>query len=120
MNINWNEVNTIDSHDWLIYAFFRSRKISWYIDNEAVVLYRQHESNQVGLNSGLLAYVKRLNMIQNGWYKKEITSIFKVIILYGGSDFNLKKTFLIKNFLQLRRNKREAFILLFIIILGIF
>jgi rhamnosyltransferase len=117
---NWININCIDSHDWLIYAFFRSRNISWYIDSRSLMRYRQHDSNQVGLNSGFFAYIKRLKMIKNGWYKTEVTNISNIINTDRHVDFNLRKTFLIKHFYHLRRNNRDAFILLFVILLGIF
>ena len=82
--------------------------------------YRQHDSNQVGLNSGFFAYIKRLKMIKNGWYKTEVTNISNIINTDRHVDFNLRKTFLIKHFYHLRRNNRDAFILLFVILLGIF
>jgi len=117
---NWININCIDSHDWLIYAFFRSRNISWYIDSRSLMRYRQHDSNQVGLNSGFFAYIKRLKMIKNGWYKTEVINISNIINTDRHVDFNLRKTFLIKHFYHLRRNNRDAFILLFVILLGIF
>jgi rhamnosyltransferase len=34
--------------------------------------YRIHESNQVGANSGFKAYQKRLSVIKNGWYRRQV------------------------------------------------
>jgi rhamnosyltransferase len=115
---NWEDVNCIESHDWLIYAFFRSRNMSWHIDSEPLMLYRQHESNQVGSNFGFLAYLKRIKMIKSGWYRSEVRKISKVIST--DDVFNLDVWFLMKNFYQLRRQNRDAFILLIMIFLGIF
>ena len=117
---NWDEVNSIESHDWLIYAFFRSRKMPWYIDSKALMLYRQHESNQVGSNFGLLAYLKRIKMIKDGWYRSEVKNILKIVSANGDCEFNLEKWFLIKNFYQLRRQNRDVFILLLTVLFGIF
>ena len=115
---NWENVNCIESHDWLIYAFFRSRDMSWCIDSEPLMMYRQHESNQVGSNFGFLAYLKRIKMIKSGWYRSEVRKISKVIST--DDVFNLDVWFLMKNFYQLRRQNRDAFILLIMIFLGIF
>ena len=30
--LNWNSVNNVFFHDWMIYAFFRTYKYNWYID----------------------------------------------------------------------------------------
>ena len=116
----WHTVNSIESHDWLIYAFFRSRNLPWCIDNKALIRYRQHESNQVGLNFGLKAYLKRINMIYNGWYHSEVEKIYNVIGESGCKVFNLERKFLISNFFKLRRHNRDAFILLFMVLFGIF
>ena len=117
---NWNQVNSIESHDWLMYAFFRSRKMSWYIDSKALMFYRQHGSNQVGSNFGLLAYLKRIRMIKSGWYRSEVKKISEVTDTNSDCAFNLGKWFLIKNFYQLRRQNRDAFILLLMVLFGIF
>ncbi len=54
--VNWNQVNEFESHDWLIYAFFRTKKLKWFIDDRPSMQYRQHENNQVGVNHGVKAY----------------------------------------------------------------
>jgi len=117
---NWDRVNLIESHDWLIYAFFRSQKMSWYIDSKPLMLYRQHESNQVGSNFGLSAYLMRIRMIKSGWYRSEVERILEMTSINNDSKFNLEKWFLIKNFYQLRRQNRDAFILLIMILSGVF
>ena len=116
---NWENINCIESHDWLIYAFFRSRSMSWCIDSEPLMLYRQHESNQVGSNFGFLAYLKRIKMVKSGWYRSEVRKISEIISI-NDDAFNLDIWFLIKNFYQLRRQNRDTFILLLMILLGFF
>ena len=116
---NWENINCIESHDWLIYAFFRSRGMSWCIDSEPLMLYRQHESNQVGSNFGFLAYLKRIKMVKSGWYRSEVRKISEIISI-NDDAFNLDIWFLIKNFYQLRRQNRDTFILLLMILLGFF
>ena len=115
---NWENINCIESHDWLIYAFFRSRGMSWCIDSEPLMLYRQHESNQVGSNFGFLAYLKRIKMVKSGWYRSEVRKISEIIST--DDVFNLDVWFLMKNFYQLRRQNRDTFILLLMILLGFF
>ena len=116
---NWENINCIESHDWLIYAFFRSRGMSWCIDSEPLMLYRQHESNQVGSNFGFLAYLKRIKMVKSGWYRSEVRKISEIVSI-NDDAFNLDIWFLIKNFYQLRRQNRDTFILLLMILLGFF
>jgi rhamnosyltransferase len=117
---NWECVNLVELHDWMIYAYFRSQGMKWKIDSKPLMYYRQHENNQVGLNSGLKAYLIRFNKIKTKRYYNEVQ---KIIYLLNGSslqDISLKKLFLIKNFWHLRRRPRDATFLLFMIILQIF
>jgi len=57
------------SHDWFIYAWFRTRGLGWFIDPEPGLHYRQHASNELGMNRGLAAYRNRLNKVLKGeWF----------------------------------------------------
>jgi len=117
---NWEYVNLVEFHDWMIYAYFRSQGMKWKIDNKSLMHYRQHDHNQIGLNSGLKAYLIRFNKIKTKWYRSEVQKI--IYLLNGSSEqgISLKRLFLIKNFWYLRRRPRDAIFLLFIIILQIF
>ena len=117
---NWEYVNLVELHDWMIYAYFRSQGMKWKIDDKPLMRYRQHDHNQVGLNSGLKAYLIRFNKIKIKWYRNEVQKI--IYLLDGSSEQNisLKILFLIKNFWNLRRRPRDAIFLLFMIIFQIF
>jgi rhamnosyltransferase len=112
---NWNSFNEINLHDWMLYAFYRSRKLKWFIDPTPLMKYRQHQFNQIGFNSGLRAYKKRLQMIQSKWYRTQVEKITRVL---GNSK--LSRWQRIKNFTHLRRRPRDAFVLLVMNIFGIF
>ena len=120
LNNNWEYVNLVELHDWMIYAYFRSQGMKWKIDSKSLMRYRQHDNNQVGLNSGLKAYLIRFNKIKAKWYRNEVQKI--IYLLNGGPEqgISLKRLFLIKNFWHLRRRPRDAIFLLFIITLQIF
>ncbi len=60
-------LNKLDWHDWLIYAFARCNNYKWIIDKESHMLYRQHLNNQLGANSGLKQFMKRVNDILSGY-----------------------------------------------------
>jgi rhamnosyltransferase len=60
-------VNTIYMHDWLIYAFVRSKKYRWFIDDNSYILYRQHKHNVIGVNIGINAFVGRSQKVLSGW-----------------------------------------------------
>jgi len=116
----WECVNLVELHDWMIYAYFRSQGMKWKIDNKPLMCYRQHDHNQIGLNSGLKAYLIRFNKIKAKWYRREVK---KIIYLLNGSfeqNNSLKRLFLIKNFWHLRRRPRDAIFLLFMITFQIF
>ncbi|WP_313740198.1 glycosyltransferase [Pseudomonas sp.] len=64
----WDGVQHIDLHDWFCYAFARSRGYVWFIDPLPGLDYRQHERNQVGVNSGFASAVMRWRKIADGWW----------------------------------------------------
>ena len=117
---NWGDVNLVELHDWMIYAYFRSQGMKWKIDDNPLMNYRQHDHNQVGLNFGLKAYFIRFNKIKTKWYRKEIQKIILLLNKQSVQDISLKRLFLIKNFWHLRRRPRDVIIVLFMIIFQIF
>ena len=117
---NWNLVNQVDSHDWMICAYCRSSGLQWFIDDVPLMSYRQHESNQVGFNSGLKAYLKRISMVKSNWYRLEVEKIMAVLVTAGHAEFTLNRGFLIKHSWQLRRRPRDALALLAMLVLGVF
>ena len=117
---NWAEVNRITFHDWIIYAYFREHALGWHIDNKPLMLYRRHESNVIGANSGFSAYKKRIAMVRGGWYRQQVSAIFSLFYPSEKRSKLLSRLFLIKNFWQLRRHPKEAVILLLFLLLGIY
>ena len=117
---NWGDVNLVELHDWMIYAYFRSQGMKWKIDSKPFMRYRQHDHNQVGLNSGLKAYLIRFNKIKAKWYRNEVGKIIYLLNESSEQNISLKRLFLIKNFWHLRRRPRDVVILLFMIIFQIF
>ena len=70
----------IGLHDWFCYAFARARSLTWYIDNQARMLYRQHDGNQVGANAGWRAFVWRAQQVLNGWGLNQARSIARLVM----------------------------------------
>lgn len=116
----WSAANEVDYHDWLVYAFFRKNLLSWKIDNKPLMLYRRHEFNQIGPNLGLRAYIKRLSMVRSRWYSKEVSKIFHLVDPLEESGLKLRRWFLVSHFRQLRRDTKEAFVLLLLLVSGFF
>ncbi len=54
-------------HDWFTYAYARAHGYRWMIDDYASLMYRQHENNQVGVNTGVAAFVWRARRVLDGW-----------------------------------------------------
>lgn len=109
-------LNNVSLHDWLIYAYFRHNGLKWYIDDRFALKYRQHDGNQFGSNTGLSAYLKRINLIRTKWYRNQVLFIQSLL----GNQVNLSFVFMLTNFLQLRRRFRDSLVLLLMFMLGFF
>lgn len=90
-----NRIQSVRLHDWYCYAYTRAKGYKWYIDPEVSMRYRQHEKNQVGVNLGVNAYMKRFKEITEGSWLKQAYLIAN-LIGEGDSPF-------IKSWSQLRR-----------------
>lgn len=76
---NASEIKNIGLHDWLIYAFARSNGFKWIIDPAPSMLYRQHSTNQVGVNQGFRAFHARSKKIFNGWGFQQASMIAQLV-----------------------------------------
>jgi rhamnosyltransferase len=125
---NSSRIGTIDYHDWLIYAFARSNKFEWYIDDRPSMLYRQHEKNQIGASAGISAQLKRFSLVQSKWYRNQVLKIFSVLNLVEentriSSILSKEKIPLIQlAFIahQCRRRFRDKLLLAILCVLGFF
>lgn len=61
-----NCVLKVGHHDWLIYAFARANNFLWAIDFLPSMDYRQHQSNQVGVNVGWAPFMARARKMLSG------------------------------------------------------
>jgi rhamnosyltransferase len=111
-------------HDWLIYAIARSEGFKWFIHNKGTMHYRQHQSNEIGVNAGYKAFRERLNKLRSGWYLNHVYHLAKIFgkeyflgRIIGGRDSSRFRFFMY--FLQSRRRTREAILLLIFIIFRI-
>jgi rhamnosyltransferase len=67
-------------HDWFCYVLCRASGGRWVIDPEASMDYRQHGSNEVGINDGVQAGKARLSKVTSGWYRKEVLSAARMSV----------------------------------------
>lgn len=61
-----NERTSLWLHDWFCYSFARYNNYKWIIGSEPLMLYRQHQSNEVGANSGFKAILSRAKVVLSG------------------------------------------------------
>jgi rhamnosyltransferase len=80
------EVRRVGLHDWFAYAFARAHGYRWLIDGHIGMRYRQHEDNQVGVNTGMHAFARRARVVLSGWGLAQSALIADLIGL-GGDPF---------------------------------
>ncbi|EJM31971.1 glycosyltransferase [Pseudomonas sp. GM25] len=78
MLAQWHDLQNVSLHDWYCYAFARSHGFRWYIDPRPSMDYRQHESNQVGANTGLSPMIARYKTIHDGWWFTQVALIARL------------------------------------------
>ncbi|WP_081673733.1 glycosyltransferase [Pseudomonas cremoricolorata] len=61
-------IKQVTLHDWYCYAIARASGHRWFIDQQIHMRYRQHASNQVGVNTGLQAFQRRIGKVFAGWW----------------------------------------------------
>ena len=119
-------VNKFIYHDWLLYAFARSRGYCWYIDSWPSVAYRQHSNNYIGANKGFYAFKHRFNIIFSGWWFNQIILLCDLLNSPSTKEFKAKylltrlkrlKLLLIAN--QCRRKLSDIILFIFIILISI-
>ena len=114
-----NLSESVSLHDWLAYAFCRQNGFIWFIDDQPLILYRQHENNQVGINHGMQAYKKRFNLVKQRWYRNQVNTITELV----ASSFSLKLNsylFRLTNSLSFRRRPRDKTVLIIMFVSGIY
>jgi rhamnosyltransferase len=79
LTANRAALEAIQFHDWLVYAWARSRGLKWHIEPRPTLSYRQHANNEYGVNSGWVAFRKRLGQIRSGWYRQQILDIADLV-----------------------------------------
>lgn len=101
------------NHDWLIYAYARVSGHLWYILPRSTMRYRQHDSNETGVNFGYGALQIRLVKLKSGFY---LNQVYGVLGAVGRLDL-LQKFFVrrgiprlifFRELFQMRRSAKEA------------
>jgi rhamnosyltransferase len=74
-------LDTLDWHDWIIYAYARTNNYKWIIDASSYILYRQHNNNQLGANVGIKAFFDRIKSIISGYGINQSVKIIEFLHL---------------------------------------
>lgn len=120
---NYALLNDVRVHDWLIYAFARKQGWAWFIDAEPTMLYRQHNTNEIGANSGISAAIKRLRQILTGEYREDVLRIAHAVgatswVVQALERFTLSDRLrLMLSARQFRRNPLHSLVLAFFFLL---
>lgn len=112
-----NEVQEVELHDWLSYAYARMNGYKWVIDSTVTMNYRQHSSNQVGVNAGWSAFRYRARKVLGGWGLRQAALIASLL---GMNDLTFVRSwktegrlgllYLALNATLCRRRMRDQFI----------
>jgi rhamnosyltransferase len=77
---------SISYHDWAIYALSRVWRLSWCFDATPMMEYRQHGNNDIGARGSRGGVRRRVALIRNGWYLRQITAIAELCRLAAPTD----------------------------------
>ncbi|NRF31298.1 glycosyltransferase [Vibrio coralliilyticus] len=116
----------IDLHDWLIYAYARCSGFRWAISSTSKLLYRQHESNQCGANSGFSGVFNRYKIMKTGWYSNQVLKLFEIFDPTNSICGRIKRKNALDSLIlsakccQFRRKNSEKIMLFFVFILRLF
>lgn len=105
---NWPALQKVGLHDWFFYAFARANGYRWVIDHHAGMLYRQHDNNQVGINAGLPAFMRRARKVIDGWGFRQTALIAQMLGLGEHTFVQRWSTGRRIGFLSLARHARQC------------
>jgi len=89
-------------HDWLIYLLARAWQLKWYFDATPWMRYRQHGGNEIGSRGKIGSVLKRLELIRDGWYKRQIIAASRIFMLANNTSA------LVSNFVDLMFSSNTA------------
>ena len=118
---NFDRMQGIWVHDWLIYGYVRGQGLRWHIDDRPNMLYRQHGRNEIGVNAGWRAARARLRHVRSGAYRRDILAIADVVGRPSRTVEAVRRLalrdrlWLIANVRRFRRRLAECFVLAFFI-----
>lgn len=73
-------------HDWTIYALARTLGKKWVIDDIPTMAYRQHSNNDTGARGSISGLRRRVSLIRNGWYRRQVDNVTDLMLLVSAGD----------------------------------
>ena len=70
---------SVGFHDWLTYAVARGSGWKWHIADRPTLVYRQHDSNEFGVNYGGAALLRRLARYASGRFARDCQAVLRVV-----------------------------------------
>jgi len=75
LRINLPLASRINFHDWAIFAYIRSIGGYWVIDPAPSLLYRQHDTNVIGIQMTPRSIRKRFGLLFGCWYRDQCLAV---------------------------------------------
>lgn len=128
------DASRVDYHDWLVYAIARAAGMTWHIDSESTVDYRQHGDNAMGANLGASQASSRLALIRSRWHRTQAATLARIGLAVAAPDrqsglVRMRNLFertgprsrlaLLLHAGQVRRRPRDRWIIRVLIALGV-
>jgi len=76
----------IHYHDWTIYSLSRTLGKRWYFDQQITMDYLQHAGNDTGARSSGSGVLRRLSLIRQGWYRRQVKAMVDLVLAVNGED----------------------------------
>ncbi|PSU04085.1 glycosyl transferase, partial [Photobacterium aquimaris] len=118
---NNENIKNIWLHDWYCYSFARFHGYKWFIDSESLMMYRQHQNNEVGANSGIVKIINRAKVVLSEDAFKKVLSQSDFIKIESKpiqllKDNSAKSLFLLAAMAKQCRRKKAEQIAFFIMV----
>jgi len=83
---NEDLLHSIHYHDWIIYAVARALGRRWYFDKQVMMDYLQHSGNDTGARNSGGGVLRRLQLIRQGWYCRQVNAVADLVLAVNGED----------------------------------
>jgi len=74
-----SDAEAMHYHDWLIYLLCRAWGLTWFFDEQPMLRYRQHGTNEIGARNMGSGFAHRLKLVRSGWYKAQVAAALSVL-----------------------------------------